>query len=350
MATVNRTPESENQNFKQIESDSWSNIYLPAICAGIVMTIVLFLAVSCSKKSGNSVAKISPPVSPAVESPAPAAVPPAVPEAAKKVVKKHRPANATYVNGTYGVSFSYPRKYSLQSGDKQKEMPVEAGFVKSGAVEIASVDMPDTGYPDTDFSSALLNVSVNTGMTSDECGQFAATAKGVAAKSDSPAEQKNTTDTAKASADSSTKPTPEAAKSTAESVKPAVIKLGTNEFSLVEQMKGTGEKQSDLKYFHLFKNGACYEFALDVETSRKADEELAQVDRGQVFKQLEKILTTTRIKDVELPGTAKTETAAVSQPAATPQSNASTQPATTVTATSAPSQTEKAQVITPEQK
>jgi hypothetical protein len=72
--------------------------------------------------------------------------------------------------------------------------------------------------------------------------------------------------------------------------------------------------QSDLKYYHLFKNGACYEFALDVETSRKADEDLAQVDRMKVFQKLQKVLATARIKDVELPGvekaseTAKTET------------------------------------------
>ena len=70
MATINRTPGSGNENFKQIESDSWSSIYLPAICAGVVMTIVLLMAVSCSKKS-DTAAKISAPVAPAMQSPAP---------------------------------------------------------------------------------------------------------------------------------------------------------------------------------------------------------------------------------------------------------------------------------------
>src|SRR5262249_36010855 len=130
----------------------------------------------------------------------------------------------------------------------------------------------------------------------------------------------------------------------AEALKPTSIKLGTNEFSEVEQMKGTGENQSDLKYFHLFKNGACYEFALDVETFRKGDEDLAQVDRGQVFKQLEKILASARIKDVEVPGVEKSETVSASQ------SVESTQVASTANATSTTNQTEKAQVVTPEQK
>jgi hypothetical protein len=68
MATMNRIDGSENQKFKQIEGDGWVNIYLPAICAGVVMTTVLFLAVSCSKKE-NATSKISVPAGPALESP-----------------------------------------------------------------------------------------------------------------------------------------------------------------------------------------------------------------------------------------------------------------------------------------
>jgi len=272
---INRTSESGDNSFKQIEGDSWTSIYLPAICAGIVMTVLLLLAISCSKKSDKPVASgITAP--PAASSSVPTTLVAVKPETPKKA-KKHRPANATYVNGTYGVSFSYPRKYSLQSGDKKSSAPVQANFLNPGAVEIASVDMPNDSYPETDFSSALLNVSVNPGMTAEECGQFAAGPK------------------------------------ESEATKPTALKLGTNEFTELEQMSGETTRQSDLKYFHLFKNGACYEFALDVETSRKADEELAQTDRGKIFQQLEKILSTARIKDIDLPGgepveAAKTET------------------------------------------
>jgi hypothetical protein len=316
MATINRTPENEKQNFKQIESDSWSSLYLPAICAGVVMTIVLFLAVSCSRKSDSPAAKISAPVIPAIQDPVPSTASAAVPEPPKKAVKKHRPTTATYVNGAYGVSLTYPRKYTLQPANKQKEMPIQAGFAKTGAIEIASLDMPDGLYPETDFSSALLNVGVNQGMTEEQCGQFATLS--------------NDAETVKpASGDQSAKPA-------VEPMKPTTIKLGANQFSEIEQMSGPGEHQSDLKYFHLFKNGACYEFALDVETSRKADEDLAQVDRGKVFQQLEKILTTARIKEVDLTGTENTEKATVAQPVA------ATQPVAT--------ETEKAQVVTPEQK
>ncbi|HXF13401.1 MAG TPA: hypothetical protein VN517_09620 [Terriglobales bacterium] len=314
MANINRTSSNDEQKFKQIENDSWSGIYLPAICAGVVMTIVLLMAVSCSKKS-DTTTKISAPVAPAAQSPAPTTASALVPQTPKKIVKKHRPTTATYVNGNYGVAFTYPRKYSLQPADKQREAPVQTSFAKPGGVEIASLDMPDGLYPETDFSSALLNVSVHQGLNEDECGQFAAQSNDAVKRTD---------------ADPSTKP--------ADSSNPAAIKLGANQFTEIEQMSGSGDKQSDLKYFHLFKNGACYEFALDVETSRKSDEDLAQVDRSKIFKQFEKVLTTARIKEVELPGVESAEKTV------TPEPVAEQERVTTGT------QAEKAQVVTPEQK
>jgi len=303
MATNNRLQGSGNQSFQQIEGDGWPSTYLPAFGAATVMAVVLFLAISCSRKSDNS-AKIAAPAAPAVTNPAPTTVAAAIPEPPKKI-KKHRPANATYVNGTYGVSFSYPRKYSLQTGNEKSTVPVQANFVKPGAVEIASVDMPDSSYTDTDFSAGLLNVAVNPGMTKDECTQFVTNSD---AKS-------------------------------ADAPKPEAVKIGSNEFTVIEQMSGELEHQSDLKYFHVFKNGVCYEFAMDVETSRKPDEDLAQVDRGKVFQQLSKILTSARIKNVELPEVQNAE-------------KAPTVPATMAptTKTVPDAKAENAQVVTPEQK
>ena len=316
MATNKNLLGNESGSFKQIESDSWTSIYLPAICAGTIMTIVLFVAIACSKKSDTSANKISVPTQPEVSTPAPVTTAATTPAVAKKV-RRQRPANATYVNSTYGVSFSYPRKYSLAAG-ASKASPVKSGFLKPGAVQIAAVDMPDSSYPETDFSSALLNVSVNPSLTSDECTQFSAS-------------------------------------SDTDGAKPSAVKVGTNEFTAVEQMNGEMTRQSDLKYYHLFKNGACYEFALDVETSRKPDEELAQVDRGQVFKQLQKMLTSARIKEVDLAaeksGTIAATTGDSTAGAADTKASSETKVDTAIPATPATeTKTEKAQVVTPEQK
>ena len=301
---INRTSGSGSQNFKQIEGDSWLSIYLPVICAGVVMAVVLLVAIACSKQSNKPAAHISAPTTPASTSAAPSTSV-AGPVVAKKA-KKARPANATYINSTYGVSFSYPRKYSLQDGDKKSSVPVQASFLKPGAIQVAAVDMPDDLYPDTDFSSALLNVSVNPTLTAEECGQFVPNSKD------------------------------------AEAAKPANAKLGANEFAELEQMNGEDSNQSDLKYFHLFKNGACYEFALDVVTSRKPDVDLAQADRGKIFQQLEKILATARIKQVDLPGVEKASAAAT---VATPSAATPETPASTLSPTA-----DQAKVVTPDPK
>ena len=246
--------------------------YVPAICAGMVMAIVLLLAISCSKKNDKPVAKVNPPSLPADTSPQSTTAAAVTPEPPKKI-KKHRPTTATYVNSIYGVSFSYPRKYSLKASKALSLLPGEGAYTKPGSVEIAHLEVPSDAYPDTDFSAGLLAVRVNPTVGAKECQEFGSEASDAA--------------------------------------KPSAVKLGGNEFTELEQISGKAQGESDLKYFHLFKNQACYEFALDVETSRTADEDLAQVDRGKVFQQLEKILTSARIRSLDLPGTENAEKDAV---------------------------------------
>ncbi len=255
MTTINPNSVSGNKNFKH-DDGGWSGMYLPAICAAILMAGVLFFAINWSKKP-QTTAKITPPIQPQASVPSTPAA--SVPEKPKKALKKHhRPATAKYVNSDYGVSFNYPVKYNLQSGDKLAALPVT--YLKEGSVAIAAVDTPADSYPETDFTAALLNLSVSKDMTSDECMQFNQPSKA------------------------------------AGEVKSTIVKLGPNEYSVFEQINGEGDNKSDLKYFHLFKNNACYEFALAGDTTEKP-EDMAQVDHGKVFQQLERILTTARIKD-----------------------------------------------------
>jgi len=255
MTTINPNSVSGNKNFKH-DDGGWSSMYLPAICAAILMAGGRFFAINWSKKP-QTTAKITPPIQPQASVPSTPAA--SVPEKPKKALKKHhRPATAKYVNSDYGVSFNYPVKYNLQSGDKVAALPVT--YLKEGSVAIAAVDMPADSYPETDFTAALLNLSVSKDMTSDECMQFNQPSKA------------------------------------AGEVKSTIVKLGPNEYSVFEQINGEGDNKSDLKYFHLFKNNACYEFALAVDTTEKP-EDMAQVDHGKVFQQLERILTTARIKD-----------------------------------------------------
>jgi hypothetical protein len=250
---------------------------------------------------------MTPPV-PEMTNPAPSATPAPAPEPVKKVKKHHRPANATYVNGTYGVSFSYPVKYTLQDDNS---VTLNAKHLASNAVDVASVDMPSNAYPNTDFSAALLNVSVSSGMTQEQCEQFVS------------------------SPDS--KP-----------MNSTTVKLGANSFAELEETGSEPYGQSDVKYFHLFKNGACYEFALEIETTRGADEDLAQVDRDKVFQRLEKILSSAKIKEVELPGVENARKTTTTEPASTVDSKLSdSTKSSTDSKPVSDSKAEKAQVVTP---
>lgn len=309
MTTIN--PNSNSS--KQVDDRGWSSLYLPAVCAAILMAAVLFLAISWSKKPQTS-AKINPPVQPPVASvPVPSTPVASIPEKPKKGLKKHhRPATAKYVNGDYALSFNYPVKYSLESGDKLAPLP--STYLKQDAVQVAAVNMPADAYPETDFAAALLSVSVSKDMTSDECMQFVPQAKA------------------------------------AGDAKPTIVKLGANEYSVFEQINGEDANKSDLKFFHLFKNNACYEFTLAVNTTEKP-EDMAQVDRGKVFQQLEKILTTARIKDLqatEIQNADKTPSTGLPIANENPADAKLADPK--VSDTKSAAKTENAQVVTPEQK
>src|SRR4029077_8074068 len=80
---------------------------------------------------------------------------------------------------------------------------------------------------------------------------------------------------------------------------PSKLMLGDMELYGAEAVAGDGPRQSDSKYFHIFQNGACYEFALNVTTNASEIEAgMKHVDRDRVFDRLAKILATVKINPV----------------------------------------------------
>lgn len=191
----------------------------------------------------------------------------------KKVVKK-RPSTVTYRDQAYGVSFRYPRKYMLKTGDKANfdsagSNSLAMNFAQPGGLTLVAVELPKSSYPGTDFASASFQVSVNKTLTSAECSQFAL-------------------------------PEPSPADKTA--FQPTTVKLGAMELQEVEDITGQEMKQADAKYYHVFENGACYEFALGLATTAADNPDgITPVDREEVFHRLQKILTTVNIKPETAP-------------------------------------------------
>jgi hypothetical protein len=301
--------------------------------------------------SNNQISSTQVPIPVATPVPAPA-VQAEIKPAPKKVVHR-KPATVSYTDKTYGVAFEYPRRYAIETGNAAMDLvastPLPMNFVQPGGVALAAVELPETGFANTDFSSAFFNVSVNKTLTADQCNQFAmpqpkamttaavksepeaatpvapkesasasaapaasaaaATSEAQpAASSEQLSEAKLSNEPAQsasaATAASSEQPSvattsnESAPASPAESASGSKLLLGDLELRATEAVSGVGTRQSDSKYFHVFRNGTCYEFALNVTTAASAGRLIKHVDRDKVFSRLEKILDTVKITPV----------------------------------------------------
>ncbi|MGH9544267.1 MAG: hypothetical protein ACRD23_03535 [Terriglobales bacterium] len=262
---------------------------------GALGALAMFAAVivigSCSRSS--TPAAVQQPIQPAapvsavaVTAPVPAPVP--VPAKARSKTKTRRAATLSYVNREYGFSFRFPRNYQLKTSDEVRAtldtmQPFQMNFVHPGGVTLAAVELPGNSYPGTDFKSGFVTVSVNPGMTSEACAQFAFPEPSTGA--DASSQEKS-------------------GQEKSGQVKMGQGKIGAMEFHEVEDPGGATTNPADAKYYHVFQNGACYEFALGIGTDSDSNvEEITPVDREQVFRKLEKILATVRLQPAVMPET-----------------------------------------------
>ena len=203
---------------------------------------------------------------------------PAVPpKPAKKRVQRKAPL-ATYLEPAYGLSLRYPKNYILKTGE-QNDSDLSApgvgrmNFVEPGGVTVAAIEVPKNSYPGTDFTSGVFGVSVNSSISQAQCEQF------VFPKSDGregePAEL------------------------------PAKVKMGGNEFAMVEDTGDSVKNEPHVKYFHHFDNGNCYEFSVGLGTTDTNVAGLKPVSRSLVFGRLEQILASVKVKPAIAPEVAK---------------------------------------------
>ena len=259
-----------------LDSVTWGKTNFDTTTSTLVfaaLLIVCSVAVGCSSdkpkpaSSNNQVAMTQP------VPPIPTPVAPALPAAAKPVHKKvvrKAPVTVTYEDKTSGVSFQYPRKYSLETGDAANQLvssdPVPMNFVQPGGVAVAAVTLPTSVYPNGDLATAFFNVSLNKTLTAEQCGEF-----------------------------SEAKPTAPADPEAPVTSQPSKLMIGDMELQSSETFASQGTREESSKYYHVFENGACYEFALKVATTGAEGEGGKHVDRKEVFQRLEKILATVKI-------------------------------------------------------
>ena len=325
--------------------------------------IVCSVTVGCSSdkpKTISSSNQIPVPQTPSAIAPAPVMQAENKP-APKKVVRK-KPATVNYTDKSTGVTFEYSRRYAIETGDAATDLVASSAlpmnFVAPGGTAIAAVELPETGFANTDFSSAFFDVSVHKNLTADQCSEFAvpqpamsqsktmaapasteaATAAVVPASTQTASPQTTslqttaaTPETASASVQPATEQSaaaqPAAANMTATSApvtasttqsqaepQGSKLMIGDLELRGTEAVTGEGTRQSDSKYFHVFQNGSCYEFALNVTTVASEQGITKHVDRDKVFGRLGAILSTVKIDAGKIDGAkidaAKTDAAA----------------------------------------
>jgi hypothetical protein len=271
------------------------------VAAALVATLTLGTN-GCSKSSKPAIASPSSPMASVPQTmPVPASIAPST-MAAKAVSKPVKRASrqrtfSTYKNADYGISFRYPKAYRLMKDDKANLEwaglgPVEMNFVQAGGATLAAVRLPDGMYPGTDFASAFFTVAVNSKLTAKACEQFAFEdgKHAAAGLSEDDMDQ-------------------------ARPVEPTKVKTGAAEYTEAESTGGESMKHADAKYYHVFQNGACYEFALGLET-KDAEENVKPVDSNAVFGKLNWMLSTVKIETAGIP--AKTAPAVAAVPNATP--------------------------------
>ena len=178
----------------------------------------------------------------------------------KSVVK--RMSTLGYSDSISGVSFRYPRQYTLITPEKVKQNAellnrIPMNFVEPGGVKVATVELPDS------VAASLLDINVNKNLTAQQCDQFADPDLSDV-KGDSPVD-------------------------TSDDSIPSKVNFHGMEFMRVEN----GTEQTDTRYYHHFENGACYEFVLAVAENPGNTK---AIDHFERFDKLERILASVQIK------------------------------------------------------
>src|SRR6478672_3590471 len=268
---------------KSIRNTMIIGLPLTTVMSGVLAVGFAIALDGCSSKekqpvqTSSSYSQSTQPVV-ALAQPTPVASPtPEVVVKKKPVVRK--PSTVIFADKKNGISFRYPGKFTLVTGEKAKkdaalEETLPMNFVQPGGVNVTSLALPGGA------TSSMFDVRINKNLTADECSKFAEPGTSDAG-SDLPVDSTDT-------------------------LAPSKLSFNGMDFTRAENVTD----RTDARYYHHFepttdsKSGVCYEFALAVEDSLDSTKAVDHVDP---LEKLERILSTVKIK----PETAPAVTASV---------------------------------------
>ena len=313
MATIKSSTDKAEPNnpFSRTPLSSWSRKHWSrqqqiSIIASTLIMGLLLAGSACSKQSKPAQVGVSSPSAPssitnvagmpAIAAASSTAETPASQASTKtkfkKAARKHPAAVVTYSDPNSGVSFMYPRKFALASGDEAQLQlagmdAVPMNFVQPGGVTVATVDLPNTLFPGTDFTTGFFAVNVNRTLAEQECPHFAFV---------------DTSDADGEPIDAQKVKVGPGAQSNARSNDGSSNDGSSNEpkeMEMTSEFEGNATRQLETQYYHDYENGACYEYVLGLGTAGYgAREGIEPVNRDEVFARLEKILVTVKTHPV----------------------------------------------------
>jgi hypothetical protein len=271
---------------KSIRKTMIIGLPLTTVMSGVLAVGFAIALDGCSSKekqpaqTSSSYSQSTQPMVP-VAQPTPVASPtPEIVVKKKPVVKK--PSTVIYADSKNGISFRYPRKFTLSAGEKAKkdaamEERLPMNFVQAGGTNVAILELPGSA------TSSLFNVRINKNLTADECEKFAEPGSSEVG-SNLPADSTDV-------------------------LAPSKLSFNGMDFTRAENVTD----RTDARYYHHFeanvakdgvakdgesKSGVCYEFALAVEDSLDSTK---AVDHVNQLEKLERILSTVKIKSESAP-------------------------------------------------
>src|SRR5258708_205077 len=252
---------------------------IPATAAlSVVFAVVFAIAIDgCSgnnnKKTNTSASSTSSSVPTAGANPSLSKSSVSEPKKDKSLIANKKPvaqrlSTVTYTDSVSGLSFRYPRQYSLMTSEKGGPLDlsrravdrVPMNFVQPGGVKIATIAAADSP------ATPLLGVNVHRGLTSQQCEQFSDPSPADVAKN-LPLDP-------------------------ADDSLPLKLKVHDIDFTRVDN----GTEQTDTRYYHHFENGSCYEVVLAVVDNSAKQARTPALAHSNHFDMLERILTTVTIK------------------------------------------------------
>jgi hypothetical protein len=212
----------------------------------------------------------------------PAGAPVASKIAKERIADAKEVTTATYVSHKYGVAWQYPRTYVLRKGANANlnlsgHSAAASAFARSGGFALATVNIPARLYPGTNFNGASLTARVNPRISETECGKFRFSVADGGDDAEFPA--------------------------TPASV--GAIDFAETDVEVDEEESAPGRATQE-KFYHVYENAACYEFAMSVTTATTtggAKQGETAVDADGMFERLDEILTSVTIVPVRIAAT-----------------------------------------------